>query len=95
MTRISLKTLIRDQELNEDKLWRTTALIYVDDACFAITVIEAELVHIPIDTSSFEERGFGSLPNKIWRCCPCTLVPPPLNLVSKDDMLGRVKSLIS
>ena len=84
---------IRDRELNADKLCCTTALIYVDDARFAITVIEAEIVHIPINASSFE--GFDSLPIKIWRCCPCTLVPPPLNLVSKDDMLGRVKSLIS
>ena len=49
---------IRDQELNADKLWRTSALIYVDNDCFAIRVIEAELVHIPINTSSC----FGSLP---------------------------------
>ena len=31
---------IRDQELNTDKVWCTSALIYVDNACFAITVIE-------------------------------------------------------
>ena len=44
----------RDRESNKDKLWRTTALIHVDNSRFAITAINSKLeLKSTIKTNSF------------------------------------------